>query len=56
MKSSVLIRSSLFLAAQIKDVVATGIEVAVVNGGGNINVIGSNKVDRATATVGMLQL
>ena len=24
------------LAAQIKDVVATGIEVAVVNGGGNI--------------------
>ena len=46
------------LAAQIKDVVATGIEVAVVNGGGNIwrGISGSNKgMDRATADyMGML--
>ena len=44
--------------AQIKDVVATGIEVAVVNGGGNIwrGISGSNKgMDRATADyMGML--
>ena len=46
------------LAAQIKEVVATGIEVAVVNGGGNIwrGISGSNKgMDRATADyMGML--
>ena len=48
------------LAAQIKDVVATGIEVAVVNGGGNIwrGISGSNKgMDRATADyMGMLAI
>lgn len=46
------------LAAQIKDVVATGVEVAVVNGGGNIwrGLSGSRKgMDRATADyMGML--
>lgn len=46
------------LASQIKDVIATGVEVAVVNGGGNIwrGLSGSRKgMDRATADyMGML--